>query len=147
MKKLISLLLMLCCFSAFEISAQTKSSNEVQLDSITMKRLRDIENILYSAKPRYKMYQTENIHILLKLDTVTGKIWMVQYALSDTKAVSVPIDNTSLLGDWDDYEHGRFELYPTKNMYNYILLDTKWGYTYQVQWSFEENKRFRIPIY
>ena len=147
MKKLISLLLMLCCFSAFEISAQTKSSNEVQLDSITMKRLRDIENILYSAKPRYKMYQTENIHILLKLDTVTGKIWMVQYALSDTKAVSVPIDNTSLLGDWDDYEHGRFELYPTKNMYNYILLDTKWGYTYQVQWSFEENKRFRILIY
>lgn len=96
--------------------------------------------------PRYKMYQTENIHILLKLDTATGKVWMVQYTLGDNTGMVVPIDDSSLLISGIKEEAGRFELYPTKNMYNFILLDTKYGNTYQVQWSFDIMNRVRIPI-
>lgn len=96
--------------------------------------------------PRYKMYQTENIHILLKLDTATGKVWMVQYSLGDNTGMVVPVDDSSLLIPGIKEVAGRFELYPTKNMYNFILLDTKYGNTYQVQWSLEIMNRVRIPI-
>ena len=62
-------------------------------------------------------------------------------------AMTVAIDDTSLLWDSEEIRGGRFELYPTKNMYNFILIDTEKGYTYQVQWHTEVNKRFRVPIY
>lgn len=48
---------------------------------------------------------------------------------------------------------GRFTLYPTNNMWNFIfnmwnfiLLDQVDGDTYQVQWSFEAKNRFITPI-
>ncbi len=41
---------------------------------------------------------------------------------------------------------GRFMHQPTENIYNFIMLDQVSGQTYQVQWSFEEDKRFIIPI-
>ena len=34
----------------------------------------------------------------------------------------------------------RYKLYPTQNMYNFILLDQIDGDTYQVQWGKEENR-------
>lgn len=139
---------MLCCFSTFEISAQTKSSNEIQLDSITMSRLNEMRYLLRTMNPYYKMYQTENIHKLLKLDTATGRVWMVQYSLGDdTEPMTIAIDNTSLLWDSEEIVAGRYELYPTKNMFNFILLDTILGYTYQVQWNTSPEKRFRMRIY
>lgn len=59
----------------------------------------------------------------------------------------VPVDDSSLLYSWEDIEAGRFELYPTKNIYNFILIDTKKGYTYQVQWHTKESSRMRVGIY
>ena len=41
---------------------------------------------------------------------------------------------------------GRFELYPTENTFNFILLDKDFGTTYQVQWGFEYKDRLRLPI-
>ena len=93
------------------------------------------------------MYQTENIHILLKLDTATGKVWMVQYGTGDDIGMTVSVDSTSLLMEGAEEVAGRYELYPTKNMYNFILIDTKQGNTYQVQWSIEPSNRMRVPIY
>ena len=43
-------------------------------------------------------------------------------------------------------EPGRFELYKTQNMYNFILLDTLEGGVWQVQWSIEKDKRMALPI-
>ena len=39
-------------------------------------------------------------------------------------------------------QNGRFKLYPTDNMYNFILQDVIDGYSYQVQWNNDEDKRF-----
>ncbi|MGN0091841.1 MAG: hypothetical protein ACI35M_02100, partial [Alistipes sp.] len=96
--------------------------------------------------PRYKMYKTENIHILLKLDTATGKVWMVQYGTGGDSGIIVPVDSTSLLAENTPEVAGRYELYATKNMYNFILIDTENGDTYQVQWSIERENRMRIRI-
>lgn len=46
----------------------------------------------------------------------------------------------------DEEKAGRFTLYPTQNMYTFILLDKISGHTYQVQWALNEEERFVIPI-
>lgn len=157
MKRLITILLICLCSSVFGAKAQSVSSkdslsikttpNVVKLDSLTMEYIDAIYNQTIAIKPRYKMYQTQNINILLKLDTATGGVWMVQYGTSDNEAVSVPVDDSSLLYSWDTIQAGRYEMYPTQNMYNFILLDTQLGYTYQVQWHTKKNSRMRFRIY
>ena len=97
--------------------------------------------------PIYKLFPTENIWTFIKLDTRNGKMWQVHFSISEDEYEGELILNSrSLL--WDDKEiNGRFTLYPTKNMYNFILLDQLNGTTYQAQWNNDENKRFVSRIY
>ena len=150
----------LCC-SVFGAKAQNNTSTGVakdniktdanalvvKFDSIAMEYIDAIYWQLVQSTPRYKMYPTDNTRILLKLDSGTGKVWMVQYATGNEDGVSVPVDDSSLLYSWETVRPGRFELYPTQNMYNFILLDTKYGYTYQVQWHQDKENRMRVRIY
>lgn len=99
-----------------------------------------------SKVQRYKIYPTENINISLKLDTATGRIWMVQIGLGDNDAMTVILNDESLIMSSEEIKAGRFELYPTKNMYNFILLDTQNGYMFQVQWHTNLDKRIIVPI-
>ena len=92
-------------------------------------------------KPRYKMYQTENIYNLLKLDTRTGKVWIVQYGMKDIESGETLINQYGVVDEEIGFD-GRYELYPTKNMYNFIMLDLYNGRTYQVQWSTDPDYRF-----
>ena len=41
----------------------------------------------------------------------------------------------------DIAQNGRFKLYPTGNMWNFIMVDVIDGRTWQVQWSSKENER------
>ncbi len=43
-------------------------------------------------------------------------------------------------------ENDRFALYPTQNIYTFILLDQVDGRTWQVQWSIDTYSRGVIPI-
>ena len=94
---------------------------------------------------RFKLFPTENIWTFLKLDTSNGKIWQVQYAINDSNRGEVEL-NRQALGSGDAVANGRFTLYPTKNMYNFILLDQIDGKMWQVQWSIEEDNRIVIPM-
>ena len=47
-------------------------------------------------KGRYKMYKTENIYNLLKLDTAIGQIDQVQWSLKESEEMTV-IVNSSIL--------------------------------------------------
>ena len=82
----------------------------------------------------------------IKLDTQTGKMWMVQFSVEDRKKRFVYDLNPLYLYYYDDMVNGRFELYPTQNSWNFILLDQIDGRTWQVQWSFDEENRGIIPI-
>lgn len=159
MKRIFFIALGICSLATFNSYAQTDSletrttpienveQKPLDVDSITIAQIRAIYDRMENLVPRYKIFQTENINILLKLDTATGKVWMVQYGTGDSYGMVVPVDDSSLLYSWEDIEAGRFELYPTKNMYNFILIDTKKGYTYQVQWHTKESSRMRVGIY
>ena len=118
-------------------------------DSLVLMKMYDlVYEANKSALPRYKMYSTDNIYNLIKLDTATGKVWQVQYRMKSTKSMVIAIDDDSLLWSWEDEIPGRYELYPTQNSHTFILLDTVKGYTYQVQWSTEgSDYRFRERLY
>ena len=71
---------------------------------------------------------------------------MVQYRMRDQSAMEIAIDNFSAVSESSGW-NGRFDMYPTNNMYNFMMIDTETGQVYQVQWSFDENKRFVERIY
>lgn len=98
----------------------------------------------------YKLYPTENMWTFLEVETFSGKIWQVQYSVKgDDYRFKTVLNEESMIpkDDMTDQYAGRFELYKTQNMYNFILLDTSNGNTWQVQWSTEPESRMIIQIY
>lgn len=96
------------------------------------------------AEPGYKLYPTQNMWNFLKLDTRSGKINIVQFSVeADNKRFEYILSDVSRA---ENEIPGRFILQPTQNIYNFIMLDQLTGQTYQVQWSFDEDKRFVVPI-
>lgn len=43
-------------------------------------------------------------------------------------------------------EVGSFKLFPTTNIWTFLKLDTRNGRIWQVQWSFEDTKRFESTL-
>lgn len=99
-----------------------------------------------SLKQRYKLYQTENIYTFLQLDTKTGMIEQVQWSLDSEKEGSITINGDDL-NYWFGHGSGSFELYPTKNMYQFILLDKTSGRKWHVQWGMKAAERWIRRIY
>ena len=97
---------------------------------------------------RYRLFPTQNMYTFLKLDTMTGKIWQVQFSTQGDayrfESVLSSMDISDALKQ--EKQIGRFTLYSTQNMYTFILLDQIDGYTYQVQWNGDRENRFVIPI-
>jgi hypothetical protein len=75
----------------------------------------------------YKFYQTDNINNQLKLNTKTGEVIQVQ---NDGQTFLVHGATTPL-----NDKPNRYELYKTKNMWTYILLDQFSGKLWQCQYS------------
>lgn len=122
MKKLILLVLALICFNT--ISAQsTDSAPQMATSSI------------YNKDAKFLLFPTKNIYVFLKLDTSTGELWMVQYSTDDDQMeVKFPSWSYPLVTN-EDKSNGRFFLYPTQNMYNFLLIDQVDGRVWQAQWS------------
>lgn len=93
----------------------------------------------------YKLFPTNNIWTFIKLDTRNGKMWQVQYDVSGNNRFEVELNTRDLTYGGAD-ENGRFTLYPTNNTYNFILLDQKKGYVWQVQWSQNKEERLILRI-
>ena len=89
----------------------------------------------------YKLFPTKNMWTFLKLDTRNGRIWQIQFSVKDNAGnCEIPL-SYSYLADIHNEKNGRFTLYPTENIYNFILLDQVDGRTWQVQWSEESRNR------
>ena len=82
--------------------------------------------------------------VFLKLDTCQGYVTMVQYSMEDKNRFEIPIKYYPLATGADAIP-GRFNLYPTQNMWTFILLDEIDGRTWQVQWSTSGNEGI-MPI-
>ncbi len=117
-------------FATISLMAQTTACTKQQCDN--------------NPNVAYKLYPTQNMWTFLKLDTRNGKIWQVQYSVKgDDYRFETCLNNLSLT---TKEINGRFELYPTQNMFNFILLDKVDGGVWQVQWSSEPANRGVLPI-
>ena len=105
-------------------------------------------NSAQDPNARYKLYPTQNMWTFLKLDTMTGRIWQVQYSVDGAEyRFETVLSDVNIIAELKKKgKIGRFALYPTQNTYNFILLDQIDGNTYQVQWGSSKKERMIIPI-
>lgn len=156
MKKMICLAL---CAMAFGLASATNDSTIIDstaINSANKEVLSRRDSLLFEQlsvfqeqlrEPIYKLYPTQNMYTFLELNTVTGQIWIVQWSTVSGERFRYILSLEEQIYAWDTPIAGRFELYPTSNKYNFIMLDNIKGYCYQVQWSFEQNERMVIRIY
>lgn len=95
----------------------------------------------------YQLFPTKNYWTFIKLDTRNGKMWQVHFTLERDGVEGEFVLNSVPLVTKEKETTGRFTLYPTENIYNFILLDKIDGNVFQVQWSLEEKYRGVLPIY
>lgn len=80
----------------------------------------------------YRLFRTQNMFMFLLLDTRTGQITQVQWSTETEKRFAEPLNIKPLVANG---KPGRFTLYPTQNIYTFILLDQVSGDSWQVQWG------------
>ena len=98
----------------------------------------------YSENPsaKFQLYPTQNMWNFIKLNTQTGEMWQVQYAIHhNNNRLGVVLNDIVLVSAGDEKVNGRFTLYPTESMYTFILLDTIDSRGWQVQWSNQTSNR------
>jgi hypothetical protein len=89
----------------------------------------------------YRLFETTNIWTFILLDTATGRAWQVNYFLDGTPGARIVINGSSLLPEGAAQRNGRFTLYATKNIYNFLLLDRDDSRIWQLQWSLDAKNR------
>ena len=104
-----------------------------------------IQNISTDSTVVYRLFSTRNIYTFIKLNTRNGQMWQVQWG-TESKYRNVNTLSDISLVNKEEEKNGRFFLYPTTNIYNFILLDQIDGRAWQVQWG-KETERAVIPIY
>lgn len=105
-----------------------------------------IQNISTDSIAVYRLFSTKNMYMFIKLDTRNGQMWQVQWSTKGSEyRYETTLSDISRVSK-EEEKNGRFFLYPTTNMYNFILLDQIDGRAWQVQWG-SESDRMVIPIY
>lgn len=99
------------------------------------------------AKVNFRLFPTTNRWTFLKLDTRSGIITHVQYSTKDDYSQMEYSLNSEPLVEESEQQPGRFFLYPTSNIYNFILLDQISGKCWQVQWNIDRSSRGIWRIY
>ena len=95
----------------------------------------------------FKLFPTQNYWTFIKLNTRNGKMWQVHFTVEEGGETGELILNPTSLVESSKETNNRFTLYPTENIYNFMLLDQIDGSVYQVQWSMEKKFRGVAPIY
>ena len=127
--KLVTLVFILFATSSFAQSTSEAPQQNISTDSTVV----------------YRLFATRNMYNFIKLNTRNGQMWQVQWSTGDN-TFQVPLSLTSLVSS-EEEKNGRFFLYPTTNIYNFILLDQIDGRAWQVQWSIDEKARMVLRIY
>lgn len=120
----------------------------IRIDSLMESNNRWLEQIEHDLafKNRFKLYPTDNIYNFLELDTKTGRIYLVQWSMDEYNEGTLTINDKDLCSSFGQGS-GIFELYPTKNMYQFILMEKTTGTKWHVQWGFESSQRWIRRIY
>ena len=125
--------LLLCVFAVFTLIANAQTDIRQTRPDFTQ-----------NPNATYRLFPTTNMWIFIKLNTADGRMWLVQYSTTAGDQVEIPLSRIERAEE-SEKKDGRFTLYATQNMYNFILLDQIDGRVWQVQWS-TEGDNLVIPI-
>ncbi len=103
------------------------------------------QNISTDSTVVYRLFATKNIYTFIKLNTRNGQMWQIQWGTGKYDTFATLLSDISRVNK-EEERNGRFFLYPTTNIYNFILLDQIDGRAWQVQWG-DKKDRMVIPIY
>lgn len=137
MRKLFFTLSIICC----TILLQAQQSEYLQFNSV---------NHNSDTNVVYKLFPTNNVYTFIRLNTKTGSLSQVHFNINEKDGAETVVDIGKpyfIKGDDSEMRAGRFDLYPTRNMWTFILLDQYYGDTWHVQWSWDKDKRFVTRIY
>ena len=127
-------LLLLCVFAVFTLIANAQTDIRQTRPDFTQ-----------NPNATYRLFPTTNMWIFIKLNTADGRMWLVQYSTTAGDQVEITLSRIERAEE-SEKKDGRFTLYATQNMYNFILLDQIDGRVWQVQWS-TEGDNLVIPIH
>ena len=144
MKRLILTTIALFVFGQNLLFAQEIKPDSLQ-SSLSEKDILTYIALHTKSEENYKMYPTNNMWTFIKLDTRTGKVWQVQYSISGDSHGQAIINDVDLTFGTND-KAGRFELYPTQNMYTFLVLDKISGMVAQIQWSMNADNRGLVKV-
>lgn len=139
MRKVI--LILICIITVSIINAQGYSSIETTSDNSFKENVSD----LGQDAPTYQLFKTDNVWNFIKLNTRNGLMWQVQFDVEGNNRFETFLNLLPLVGEKEEI-NGRFNLYPTQNTWNFLLLDQVEGKVWQVQWSMEPENRIVLPI-
>ena len=135
---------MLCLFLTIPMWGQSPETQGQEDSSVVQIKALLTKN---AKVGRYKVYPTTNTYTSLRLDTATGEVYALQIGMNrDSERMKYLICD-ALWDEDDDLTIGRYELFPTKNIYNFILLDTINGNSFQIQWSTKSSECGRWLIW
>jgi hypothetical protein len=103
------------------------------------------QNISPDSTVVYRLFATKNIYTFIKLNTRNGQMWQIQWGTGKNDRFETLLSDITRVSK-EEERNGRFFLYPTTNIYNFILLDQIDGRAWQVQWG-DKQDRMVIPIY
>lgn len=104
------------------------------------------ENIINTQTiVKYQLYPTKDKRIFLKLNTQNGLIWQAKFDIEGDDRNETHL-NTLALVDAEGKVNNRFTLYPTSNIYTFILMDQIDGRMWQVHWSEKSEERAIVTI-
>ncbi len=103
------------------------------------------QNISTDSAVVFRLFSTKNMYTFIKLNTRNAQMWQVQWGLESKYRFETTLSEVSRVTESEE-RNGRFFLYPTTNIYNFILLDQINGRAWQVQWG-KEAERMVFPIY
>jgi hypothetical protein len=82
---------------------------------------------------RFRLFRTENVWNHLLLDSQTGRLWQIQFSQSaDENRMRLPINEKVLA---TESKLGRFTLYPTNNIWTFLLVDQDSGSVWQANFT------------
>lgn len=74
-------------------------------------------------------------------------MWQVHFGIKDDNNTGeLVLNSIPLVFDEEKEVNGRLTLYPTENMYNFLLLDQIDGLVFHVQWSVDSDKRGIVSV-
>lgn len=129
------------------ITAVIMTANVMAEDSIVNTTEEKPMSIVHQyADENYKLYPTQNMYVFILLDTRNGRLELIQWNTKSSSRTRALLSWQRCIG-YNEEIPGRFALYPTTNIYNFIMVDQVDGRTWQVQWAIDEKDRWVDPIH